>query len=957
MRKTIFILLTVLLVYAGLGFWAVPAIVKPRLIATVSDVLHREVHIEAVRFNPFALSASIENFRAEEADGKALLSFQELYANLQASSLFRRALTLKEVRLRNPSINLSRLPNGRLNISDLLPPAEPKSEKAEPEKDLLPILVSRLKVEGGRLDLADLSRTEPFEVDYGPIDLQLNGFSTRNQESGNYTLQIVGHDNVHLAWNGSLSIQPLHSEGTFSVEGIPLRRYWRYFKENLFFEIQEGTIGLGGKYILDASGGAVQFALADGGLKLDRFVLSEKGEKDPLVSIPGLSVSGTALDLAGRQITVKSVNSQNAHVEGWVDSKGKVNFQQLFDFSGLQGKTAEDAAQQEATAASPWEVVINEVKLDRNVLGFEDRREAPVARVDLEAVSVILNNVTTRKDSRTQITAELAINQAGSLAVKGDLGLSPVVAACDVNLSQLALKPFQAFLSRYVNVEITDGAASLEGKLRVEVPAGSPPAVNWQGQLSIDSLASELPAASPFVKWNRLALNGITVATGPDKIDIETIEFDQPAAHVKILPDQSINLDNLLKKRDESAVPAKTEVEKAAPEITIGSVRIQDARVEFADASHQPAFGIGIYDLTGTVSGLSSQSWSRADVSLEGRIDKYSPVKISGQINPLSSDVYSDVDLLVQNVELPVFTPYSGKYVGRSIQAGKLSLDLQYKLSERVLIGENKVFFNQFTFGNSVESPHATTLPVNLAVALLKDMDGNIDIDLPVRGNLDDPDFSYGGLILDAVTNLIQSAATSPFNALAGLTGMDGETLSHIAFVYGSSELTEGETVKLDALANALAARPDLRLKIAGVAQRELDRRALAEKELRAQMQLEEISTEEEYDKRILTAYREAFGEEPSASLLKSEDPKSAGKKEIDKEVIVSAAKERLLETVAIDASALTRLGRERAEAIKAYLIEHGGISHERLFLIDPFTTEEVSEDQIVYIQLTLEAS
>ncbi|MFV9645868.1 MAG: DUF748 domain-containing protein, partial [Desulfobacterales bacterium] len=226
----------------------------------------------------------------------------------------------------------------------------------------------------------------------------------------------------------------------------------------------------------------------------------------------------------------------------------------------------------------------------------------------------------------------------------------------------------------------------------------------------------------------------------------------------------------------------------------------------------------GIQNLKGTVKGLSSESLARADVLLEGKVDKYAPVKISGQINPLSEDAYTDLALSFKNIELATFTPYSGKFAGYAIKKGKLSLDLKYKVSEDLLIGENEIFVDQLTFGERIDSPDATTLPVRLAIALLKDREGRIDIDLPVRGDLSDPEFSYGRIVVNALVNLITKIVTSPFAALANLVGGDGEELSFVEFEFGSAGLLAGQIRKLDNLAKALYERPALRLEIKGVA-------------------------------------------------------------------------------------------------------------------------------------------
>ena len=314
------------------------------------------------------------------------------------------------------------------------------------------------------------------------------------------------------------------------------------------------------------------------------------------------------------------------------------------------------------------------------------------------------------------------------------------------------------------------------------------------------------------------------------------------------------------------------------------TVTIENGSANFADMLTKPHFATGIKGLNGTVKGLSSESLARADVSLEGKVDEYAPAKIAGQINPLSEDVYTDLAMEFKNIELTSFNPYSGKFAGYAIEKGKLSVDLKYKVSENMLVGENKIVLDQLTLGERVESPDATNLPVGLAIALLKDRNGVIDIDLPIRGDLSDPEFSYGHIIFQALLNLIAKAATSPFAMLGGLIGSGDEELSFIEFDFGSAELQPQETGKLDTLAKALLERPALGLEIKGAADTEHDRLALAEAKLLEQLKLAKVNesrrrtkatvpppdmvlSDEDYERLLLEAYVEKYKEDPQALL------------------------------------------------------------------------------------------
>jgi len=349
--------------------------------------------------------------------------------------------------------------------------------------------------------------------------------------------------------------------------------------------------------------------------------------------------------------------------------------------------------------------------------------------------------------------------------------------------------------------------------------------------------------------------------------------------------------------------------------ITVDTVRVEKGALDFSDLFIKPNFAADVRNLKGRVKGLSSKPGTRADVLLEGEVNKYSPVKISGQTNPLTKDKYADLAMSFKNFDLSSTSPYSGRFAGYTIEKGKLSLDLKYQVSGDVFTGENRITVEQLTLGERVESPDATELPVSLAVALLKDANGNIELDVPVKGDINDPHFDFGKVIAHTLSNTITKVVSSPFAFLGSLVGGNGEELSYIEFDYGSATLRPQQIEKLDKLAKALAERPALKLEIEGRADQRYDRSALAEKELLRQLTggglqgdkkqavtaAEDISlSDEQYERLIIKAYKE---------------------------------REKLIENMPVDDEKLRLLAQERAEQIRMYLVDTGGIPAERISL------------------------
>ncbi|MDN5943294.1 MAG: DUF748 domain-containing protein, partial [Nitrospira sp.] len=430
-----------------------------------------------------------------------------------------------------------------------------------------------------------------------------------------------------------------------------------------------------------------------------------------------------------------------------------------------------------------------------------------------------------------------------------------------------------------------------------------------------------------------------------------------PIAHLVVQPDGGLNLSKLAaasptpaSAADEKAVEPQKAKSPPIP-VTIGVVKIAKAAATFQDNSVRPPVLTGLTDLTGTIKGLSSKQLAKADVHLTGRVGKVAPLKIAGTINPLTENAFTDLTITLGGMDLTAESPYSGKYVGYRLSKGKLSLDLKYKVSQKHLEAENKVLVDQLTFGEKVDSPDATSLPVPFAVALLKDRKGRIDIDLPIRGDLKDPDFKYGKAVISTLLNLLTKIVASPFTLMGKLIpdGGSEEDLQFIAFHPGSATVPDGELKKFEALAKGLEERPGLRLDITGTADPELDRAAIRTRKLREQLiamrqrerggaslQSDELSSDDE-SRLVSKLY-----EKQQAQLEKSAPPQPA---EADsKPPTVEGMKQQLTATIVVDELELGALAHQRAEQVRDRLIEGGTLAEERVFLLEPDLTASGNE-------------
>ena len=434
-------------------------------------------------------------------------------------------------------------------------------------------------------------------------------------------------------------------------------------------------------------------------------------------------------------------------------------------------------------------------------------------------------------------TLALAIGDGGSIAAQGEVALAEGDATLKLEGKGLPLLPAQPYLAQVAKLELRGGLLDLAGDL-VLAPAATP-ALRYTGTLALNQFGTvDARRKRDFLNWKSLAVEGLDASLQPVRVRAATIRADGLYARVIVAADRSTNLGDILVDGGASGAGAVPAARAAPPDVAVERVVLKRSRLRFADFSLTPRFVTTIEALAGTITGLGSKPGARAKVDLKGQVDAYAPATVSGTLNPFRGAEDTDLTLTFRNVELSSLTPYSGKFAGYAIDRGKLDLDLRYVVKDGKLDGNNKVVLDQLTLGRAVDSPDKVSLPLKLAIALLKDSRGVIDLDIPVYGDLNDPQFRLGGVIWKAVLGLLTKIVTAPFALIGAMFGggPDDDSLSRIAFEFGAVTLREGEAAKFDKLIDALLARPQLTLSIRGVADPVSDGRALAEAALRAEI-------------------------------------------------------------------------------------------------------------------------
>jgi hypothetical protein len=589
------------------------------------------------------------------------------------------------------------------------------------------------------------------------------------------------------------------------------------------------------------------------------------------------------------------------------------------------------------------------------------------------------------------------INAQSLLTSTGQVDALAQTINADIDFSNMLLSRLQPYIAPYINITVEDGVFSTKGNLH----ADAKDTLTYTGSANINQLhINDNVLNKPLLTWETMDINQLSFDRQQANIDIDEINFDKLFSRIIISPDRGTNISQLIhtKKASTDPVEIKQAVDSVDPsklivdqrkddastlnssagseppmtdspkmQLNINKIGIKDSSAFFADNSLTPNFASGIEMLNGQISHLSSKPQTTASVDLAGKIDRYAPVTLKGEINPLLDQPYLDLNLNFDNVELTSVNPYSSTYAGYYIDKGQLSLDLNYQLKNTALVGSNHVVIDQLKLGKPSNSSLATSLPVTLAVALLQDRHGVIDLGVDVSGDLDSPNFSFGSIIVNALGNIITKAVTSPFSFLAGLVDGD-EEMDKISFDYGLSSLSLKQKNTLDKLAKALIDRPLLNLNIKGSIDLINDKQALAEIKLHKQLAITAGIKFNALPKSLSASQFPATGPLADAlyQLVEQElsQPPLAIKQSLQQETPELTEVElvtrwhiglynMLKNHQQFTTDEFGQLAQQRASAVKAYLIDQAGIDAGKVFVLESrINTVEGAAEALLELQV-----
>ena len=897
---------------------------------------------------------------AVEQTGAPLLKLESLDVLIDAINIFANRATLKSIKAAGIELHVARNRDGSMNIAHLVSMPD-KSISNEEKKESKPYLyeIADVLIDSGTLYFEDQTSERSFKTRLDNLRFAVKGLTNEAEKQTDVEISFETDAKERFRHTGKLTLSPFAAQGKLDIEGLKPAGLAAYYQNAVALDIKEGSLDLSAGYTLQTRDDRSELKFTNVDANLQNLRLELPGQREPLWRIPSLVIKEGSVDVSGKTVLIGAVEAKGG--SGYVQREkgGTLNYARIVKPQSSNAAPKEPAK----TEQTEWKVEAKQIALDNFHINVDDRSAATPTKFVFSDVFGRIDNFSNAKNQPGKVRLRTRINKTGLLRLNGTAGTNPITAKLAVEGRDIDLLPLQPYLGDQVNFSLTGGRVSTKGTLSYD--SGSAPArANYQGGVEFNDVAAiEKSNNQDLFKWKVLGLDPLQFTSEPLQVRIEQVNLADFYSRVIIGPDGKINLQNLTTKNEETrkeetpqqaAQPAATAATPAADtkpseqRVTIGKINLQRGNINFSDFLVKPNYSANLTDVQGTISELKPET--PGDIDIKARLDQDAPVDINGKINPLGKELFLDIVADARDIEMNPFSPYSGKYVGYGIERGKLSFNVKYKLENRQLTAQNKIILNQLTFGEKIESPQATKLPVLLAVALLKDRNGVIDVELPISGSLDDPQFSVGGIVLRLVINLITRAVTAPFALLGSVFGgsSNGEELSYVEFDSGRATLSEAAHNKIATLAKAMNNRPALKLELTGRTDPASDpeglKRVAIERKVKAQ-KLKDLRGKADAPKSVdeVQVNGSEYPQYLKAAYGEESFPKPRNAIGLARNLPVSEMEKLMMQHTTISDDDLRQLANRRAEVARDAIVRTGQVGSERVSIASakPLSSEE----------------
>ncbi|MCD4668372.1 MAG: DUF748 domain-containing protein, partial [Sulfurimonas sp.] len=917
------------------------------------------------------LKITLNNLRIKpKAQYKDVLTLKSLVVSNATIKPIVQKIHLKDISLNSLYIKAKRDKNGDIDWLEYIkvtPDIKEKEQKIEQKikENPLPwnILIDKIALEKIKVDFDDSGVKPKVKTALNELNLYLQNITLDGKKPLSYQMNLVLNEKMKCNSSGDISHNILNIESFTKCDGIDVVHYRPYIDQVAKSELKVYDLklrslmaGFDANVSVKDVNSTIVIDVADANLKLEKFALNKRSTNKRLVNFSSFNVNGITLNSASKEIGINDTSLNYLSLNTLRDANGKLNLQDLV--VPRKKKVSKIAKKKE----KDYRIKLNKVAIKAARVNFEDKVLTPSVKAKVDRIYLTAYGIDSKSYSWMKYNFSAKINGLGKMKSKGKIRHTPLKQKGSLELDKISLKKLTPYLQEKAYVTLDDGYVSLKTKVVYEVSQNNPD-LNIDGSFKVQEFfLSDSRDKSSLISFNDIDLKKFTLELSPNRLFVDEVDINSFYVNAIVDANKTMNFATLVKPQDDMNNTVESSVEdtpKSEPfPVKIMKINVALGSAQFSDNSLPIDFKTNIHDLNGVIYAVSNVENEVSYVDIVGEVDEYGSTKLKGSVNSSNPKAFTDLSFNFRNLDLSAMSGYSGSFAGHKIDKGKLFLNLNYDIQESKLVSENSIIVKSIELGDEMETEDGSSLPLGFVIALLEDSDGVIDIDMPIRGNLDEPDFKYGALVWKTFANLVLKAVASPFKFLGSMMGIDGADLEYVEFEAGSFMILPSEREKLDNIAKLLIKRPKISINIGGGYNLQTDKLSIQKAKLASLVvKLSGAKNEEERVNAMTTdlledIYKKAKDDD---KLDKLEDKlqKKYKDEEFDRNYLLALIK--LCSGIQeVSVEEIQKLARDRREIIRTYLIDTRGIVVSRIKILKIL---EVANSENKLIKSKLEVS